>query len=313
MDEASSVRLLEVEPELARFLGREQRAAARALKVPAHTLATEETDLLAMLREFEAFTAIVLSGMLLTSTQLGEHRGARVLGPGDHITRAYGGRSMLVSEPAARVVMPTKVALLGREFLFAVHRWPALAAGLHVRTADQVARLSTQMLICQLPRVEDRLMAMLWLLSETWGQVTPSGTVLPISLTHGLLGGLVGAQRSTVTLALQQLTDAGHLIRQDRGWLLLTPPSEPPSDAPFPYEQPRVIASDAAEWRIESLDATDLRQEVARAALRDSVTRLRHEHLIRAEEIRSTLDRMTASRNRSSEIRRGITRRTVSR
>ena len=34
---------------------------------------------------------------------------------------------------------------------------------------------------------------MMWLLAESWGQVTSAGTTLPLTLTHDTLGGLVGA------------------------------------------------------------------------------------------------------------------------
>ncbi len=80
-------------------------------------------------------------------------------------------------------------------------------------------------MICQLPRVDDRLLAVMWLLAESWGQVTPAGTLLPIGLTHAALGGLVGARRPTVTLALGSLTADGALRREERGWLLLRSPN----------------------------------------------------------------------------------------
>ena len=54
--------------------------------------------------------------------------------------------------------------------------------------------------------------------------MTPSGVVVPLSLTHELLGRLVGARRPTVSLALKALIDRGALVRrQDRSWLLLEP------------------------------------------------------------------------------------------
>jgi hypothetical protein len=81
-------------------------------------------------------------------------------------------------------------------------------------------------MICQLPRVDERLLALMWLLAESWGQVTPAGTLLPIALTHAALGGLIGARRPTVTLALGNLTAAGVIRRQPRGWLLLGSPHE---------------------------------------------------------------------------------------
>jgi DNA-binding transcriptional ArsR family regulator len=44
---------------------------------------------------------------------------------------------------------------------------------------------------------------------------------MPLSLSHRLLGQLVGARRPTVTLALARLDDAGLVHREDDGtWVL---------------------------------------------------------------------------------------------
>jgi CRP-like cAMP-binding protein len=66
----------------------------------------------------------------------------------------------------------------------------------------------------------------MWLLAESWGLVTPTGTVLPIALTHAALGGLIGARRPTVTLALGNLSASGLVRREPRGWLLLGSPTD---------------------------------------------------------------------------------------
>ncbi len=48
-----------------------------------------------------------------------------------------------------------------------VRRWPGLLAGLHVHVAEQSERLAAQLVICQLPRVDQRLLAIMWLLAES--------------------------------------------------------------------------------------------------------------------------------------------------
>ena len=108
------------------------------------------------------------------------------------------------------------MAILGSEVLIAAHRWPRIVAGLNARIGEQSERLTTQLAICQLPRVDQRVLAMMWLLAESWGRVTAAGTTLPLALTHDALGALVGARRPTVTLALGELTDRGAIVRQDR-------------------------------------------------------------------------------------------------
>jgi hypothetical protein len=154
---------------------------------------------------------------------------------------------MLISHAEGLVAAPARLALLGSEFLVATRRWPRISIGLHLRMADQADRLAAQLVVCQLPRVDQRLLAMMWLLAESWGQVTSIGTSLPLSLTHDVLGELIGARRPTVTLALGELSERGALIRQDRGWLLVERP--PVASTPLPrIEQPAVLTTGVSAW-----------------------------------------------------------------
>ena len=224
MTATSTIRLFEAEPDLMRFLGSEESEQAREVRLPVHTIGKGDADLRTAFEANGAFGAIVLDGMLLQTLRLGAHAGLRLLGPGDVLALTGAPRSILEVESTCRANAPTRIALLEREMLLAVRRWPQLAAGLHAHIGEQCERLVTQMMICQLPRVDERLLALMWLLAESWGQVTRSGTLLPIGLTHASLGGLIGARRPTVTLALGNLTEAGLLERQPRGWMLTGSP-----------------------------------------------------------------------------------------
>ena len=141
----------------------------------------------------------------------------RILGPGDVVSAGTVPASMLLVDSGCRAVSTTQLAMLGKDVLVGGHRWPRLVAGLHSRTAEQIERVAVQLAICQLPRVEDRLLALFWLLAEQWGRVTPGGTVLPLALTHETLGALVGARRPTVTLALGDLSDTGRCAAPGAG------------------------------------------------------------------------------------------------
>ena len=219
-----TIRLFDAEPDLIRFLGPEDSEQARETQLPVASLSKGDADIRALFDQGGAFGALVLEGMLLQSLRLGNHSGLRLLGPGDVLSITQAPRSLLVVEATCRATVPTRLALLEREMLMAVRRWPQIAAGLHAHTGEQSERLVTQLMICQLPRVDERIVALMWLLAESWGQVTPAGTFLPIALTHAALGGLIGARRPTVTLALGNLASAGVLRRHQRGWLLLGSP-----------------------------------------------------------------------------------------
>ena len=72
-----------------------------------------------------------------------------------------------------------------------------------------------------LPRVHERVLALLSHLATRWGRVTPDGVALLLPVTHEVLGRLVGAQRPTVSLALTELRNDGLVVRLPGGrWLL---------------------------------------------------------------------------------------------
>jgi hypothetical protein len=87
-------------------------------------------------------------------------------------------------------------------------------------------------------------LAIFELIADQWGYVTPNGRRIPLHLTHQTLGGLVGARRSTVTLALHNLADQGQLVKYSNGWLLRHNVAATRSDVEEAH--PRLAASVAA-------------------------------------------------------------------
>ena len=231
MSRPSSVSLLGVEPDLAEVLSDEQRAEAERFWLPVAAV-DKGGDVVGLLEQSGAFGAIVLDGMLIEALQISENPTLRLIGPGSFVPPAHTSRSMPVIAARLFVPVPTRLMLLGKELLIAARRWPWIVSSLHARMLEHSERLATQLAICQLPRVEDRLMALMWLLAESWGRVTPSGIRLPLSLSHEVLGGLIGARRPTVTLAVRKLAEQGSLIRQEGEWLILEPPAVPVSTEP---------------------------------------------------------------------------------
>jgi hypothetical protein len=171
----------------------------------------------------------------------------RLIGPGDVLSLDQPATSSVVQPIGRQVVADTRLALLGHDFLLAARRWPGLVAALHVRAAEQAERVAAHVAICQLPRVGDRLLAMMWLLAESWGRVTPAGVVLPVALTHEALGELIGARRPTVSLALGELIDRGAVVRQQTGWLLLESLDTGTTAAPV-VEPPVLVHDVESRW-----------------------------------------------------------------
>jgi CRP/FNR family cyclic AMP-dependent transcriptional regulator len=118
------------------------------------------------------------------------------------------------------------VAILDTRVAMAAGRWPPIARALGARHVRRARTLSLQRAIAQLPRVEDRVLVLLWTLAERWGRVGTQGVRLPLGLPHRTLATLVGARRPSVTTAVTGLTRAGLVERIDDGWLLHGDPSE---------------------------------------------------------------------------------------
>jgi len=299
-----TVRLLDVEPELGRYLTPPDTTALDGLPVPVLELAVGDVDLDSLMAANHAFGMVVLDGMLMRRLVVGDQASLRLLGPGDVVGPTLIARSMLLSDQGWRVAAAARLALLDREVLLATHRAPRLAAGLHARSVEQADRVAVLLAISQLRRVEDRVLALLWLLAESWGQVTAHGTALRLHLTHETIGGLIGARRSTVTLALGQLADEGAILRHERGWLLLKAPAwghaaSPSAPGPAP-ETLRALALPDASRVVEP--AADLAARLAELReIRQDLEGARERNRQRSER---ELARIKETREVSRELRR---------
>jgi hypothetical protein len=298
----ASVRLLAAAPDLADFLTPDERAEAERIALPKVEL-SGPVNLSDLLEKANAFAALVVDGMLLRELRIGEQPSLRIFGPGELVATGVVPSSMLLARSEIRAVEPTHLAMLGIEFLAGAHRWPRLVAGLQARMADGAERLAVQMAICQQPRVQDRILAMLWLLAESWGRVTSAGTMLPLALTHETLGALVGARRPTVTLALRELTERGALVPQSRGWLLLEAPPAPP-DTDKRIDAPEIIDHERSPWA--DPPASESPDTEARLMLRETLATLREEHRRNFAHHQAILREMLLAREHNSDIRRRI-------
>ena len=306
MGSGSRIRLLEADPGVAVYLTQAERGEAATLTVPVVELEPGPVDTGGLVARHASFGAIVIEGMLACHLRVGEQAGMRILGPRDAVSLGATESPMLLVDAGCRAVAPTRLAMLGRDVLVGVHRWPRLMAGLHVRTAEQIERVAVQLAICQLPRVEDRLLALFWLLAESWGRVTPVGTALPLVLTHETLGALVGARRPTVTLALGELTERGAVLRQGRTWLLIEHPPVPERAAPDPHAPVLVTDGESVWGRREEVPETPghvMHEEIAR-----TIERLREQHRERADQVLLGLARVREARLRSEQLRSRIRR-----
>lgn len=296
-------------PELTRHLTPDDRAELEHVSLPVLTIGPGRIELSPLLIEHQAFGATVLEGLVMSAQQIGEQTGIQLLGPGDIIVHGGDPLPTWLSEAEFRAPARLRIALFGNDLLTAAYRWPRLIQGLHACFGDQLQRLGAQLVICQLPRVDERVLAMMWLLAESWGQVTPGGVRLPLALTHETLGALVGARRPTVTLALRKLTRQGAILHQDTGWLLLeAPPS--PAHGTAKVLPPESITASISRWTPPPPPPDP---SLAYAELRDTIRRLREQHSHNRETVNEQLRRLRTARVRMQAVRQQISSDALSR
>lgn len=238
--------LLDVEPELASWIARNERAAARlATRVPVVTRRPgpfQPNAVLAAGRH--GFGALIVSGLVSREIDINDQPVMRLVGPGE----------ILLEEPLAaetselpetwRASVTTRFAILDDTLLVAIRRWPGVARGIFACLQQSHDTTLLQLSISHLPRVEDRILALFRLLASRWGRMTPDGIAVPIALTHEAIGRMVGARRSTVTLALRDLAQQHHLDRRADGrWLLGKDGDWPEPDGRVPALRRRYQAS----------------------------------------------------------------------
>lgn len=216
--------LLDYDPDLGAGIGREDREVAR--RACRGVLVTTPAGRWEPRRSAgEAPTLVgfvIVTGMICREVRLRDRHLLELLGTGDvlQLPGPEDGRR-LSTTVTLTAVADTQSLALGRAFIGAAARWPSLLVALQQRLESQRERLAVQAVITHLPRAEHRLLLMLWHIAGRWGVVTPAGIVVPLPLSHDLLGQLTASRRSTATLALGALEQAETIKRlPDGSWLL---------------------------------------------------------------------------------------------
>jgi CRP/FNR family cyclic AMP-dependent transcriptional regulator len=173
---------------------------------------------------------LVLGGLIVHQVEIGQRRGAEVLGQGDVLRpwqREPESLTPLQVTVGWSIVDAARIALLDDNFLPHLARYPELACGLLARATQRARNLLVNIAIVHQARVDVRLHMLLWHLAARWGRVRSDGTALPLRLTHNVLGDLVAARRPTVTSALSDLGRRGLVRFSADAWVLCGgPPGE---------------------------------------------------------------------------------------
>jgi CRP/FNR family cyclic AMP-dependent transcriptional regulator len=222
------VAVLEIDPDLAAGVAPDELAAARRacrsgrVQVPRGPwqlpIAAGERD--------DRLGLVVIDGLLCREIGLRDHYMLELLGPRDVLQLPVAAAPRLGGPIRLTAVTETSLVVLGESFLRASVRWPCLLATFLRWIEAQRERLAVQGLITHVARADHRVLLALWHLADRWGQRTDEGTSLSLPLTHDLLGHVIAARRSTVTLAVSALEADGYLRRLDHGAWFLTSAGE---------------------------------------------------------------------------------------
>lgn len=219
------VSIIDLDPELAAGLDDESLALARrhVAAVPI-TLGAGVMDTSSPNGDHPApsLGLYLIDGLVARDVVLAGRVTTELLGAGD-VVRPWDDEFQLEALPGSItwwVVEPARAVMLDRRFAAVAGRWPQMLDTIVQRTMRRSRALAVQRAIAQVPRVDARVVVLLWMLAERWGKVSTDGVRLPLVLTHDTLAKLVGARRPSVTTAVGSLTRKGLIERTNDGWLL---------------------------------------------------------------------------------------------
>jgi hypothetical protein len=223
------VSLLDLDPDLGALLDEQRRTAARTeLLVRVLRLARGHWSGGELGPANPGHVGLlVLDGAIAREVVIADSVSTELLAPGDVIRPWSRSRMepLLGQQVRWQVLAETRLAVLNRAFGVALIRYPEVNTMLLERLDARAERLATTKAIAQLNSVDRRLLALFWHLAEDWGRMTSEGIVVPLTLSHRLLGELIGARRPTVSTALATLSRDGKLTRRsDDSWLLADEP-----------------------------------------------------------------------------------------
>jgi CRP/FNR family transcriptional regulator, cyclic AMP receptor protein len=263
--------LLDLDPDLGTLVREEVRdACRRELDVEVHRLPQGPWGAGGEHADAEHAGLLMIDGVIARDVVVSDTVSTELLGPGD-VVRPWSlqeSPGLLRSTIRWTALTDVRVGVLDRWFAGRLARWPEVNVALLDRLNERTHRLATTQAISQLNRVDRRLLSLFWHLAERWGRMTPDGVAIPLTLSHRMLGQLVGARRPTVSTALAALERRGTVRRrEDATWLLTgEPPGTPAAQVRRVVSHRRRLVTHQARPALSVLDGQRSEQRAARSA-----------------------------------------------
>ncbi|HEY2438280.1 MAG TPA: helix-turn-helix domain-containing protein [Solirubrobacteraceae bacterium] len=164
---------------------------------------------------------LIVDGLFAIDTCIAGRRTTELMGDGDLLQPPEPHEDEMVDcETVWRALNPTRLALLDSDFADRMRSWPRVLNALFRRAERRSAELDVLRAISCQPRLEVRLVLLLWHLASRWGRVEPAGLRLELPLTHRLLGQMVAAERPSISHALRRLSQAEIVTGSAGDWHL---------------------------------------------------------------------------------------------
>jgi CRP-like cAMP-binding protein len=206
------VRVFDAEPDLAGLFEEAARGAVRdtATTYVLHASPGRACDVASWeIAVSRGIRLLIIDGLVACHTDVGDRAAVELLGVGD-LVQVPEPRpdDLLERRESWRALLPTRFAVLDEAFLERVQPWPQFMYEMLRRSDRRTADANALRAITAQPRLDIRLVLLLWLLASRWGRVGPTGIRLTLPLTHQMLGQLVAAERPSISRALARLAHA---------------------------------------------------------------------------------------------------------
>lgn len=290
--------LLDLVPELGDgFSEHERGAVRRGTAVRTVKVAPGPWSPSDLVEDSGAVGFVLAEGAIVRDVLMAGSVASDLLGPGDVAGLGEDDTALVPVELRWTASAPSRVAVLDPRLLAALEAWPAVTARLLARATRQTSTLGVLRAISQLPRVDQRLLALFWHLAEHWGRVGRDGIVVRLALTHETLGRMVGARRPTVSLALKELATAGTVVRRlDGAWVLRREGLERLAPEPARWQPPDATVLPDLDAGVRTAAGPGLTDGARRDEMRLRLRLLDGFHAEQERRVREVLERCAATR-----------------
>lgn len=219
------VQVLDEDPDLAIALRGPRRSAARRRALaPVVRIDPGPADFIGAYGSATGWLGLlVLDGLILKHASVLGQSSTQVLVAGDLFCpwEIEDDCAPVPSTVSFELLTRSRVALLDADFAGRVRPWPEIASALIGRADQRAHGRTVANALAAYPRVDIRIVALLWELAERVGTAVDDETVvLPLPLTHRTLAMIVGCERTSVTSVLGALRRQNLVIRDSGGWIL---------------------------------------------------------------------------------------------